>query len=181
MAGTPPTTSPYFSFCPRCGAPLERAEVAGRERPRCAAPGCGFVQYLNPATGVAAVIRDGEGRVLLVRKRATGAWSFPSGYVEWDEDVRGAVAREVREELGLDANAGDVLAVHSNFHEDGRHTIGIWYAAALREGAFQLDDAEIDAAEYFPLDAVPPLAYPTDERVIEQVRAAGPPDRSSQA
>jgi 8-oxo-dGTP pyrophosphatase MutT (NUDIX family) len=53
--------------------------------------------------GVAAVIRDGRGRVLIVEHavRAREAWGLPGGWVDRHEDPRAAVCREVWEELGL--------------------------------------------------------------------------------
>lgn len=52
----------------------------------------------------AVVVRDG--RVLLSRrppgKHLAGLWEFPGGKVEEGETPEGALAREVREELGLE-------------------------------------------------------------------------------
>ncbi|MBV9930840.1 MAG: NUDIX domain-containing protein [Alphaproteobacteria bacterium] len=49
---------------------------------------------------VAAVILDGRGRVLLVRKRGTGKFMQPGGKREAGESDLAALARELREELG---------------------------------------------------------------------------------
>ncbi|MDW7709546.1 MAG: (deoxy)nucleoside triphosphate pyrophosphohydrolase [Deferrisomatales bacterium] len=54
---------------------------------------------------VAAVLRDGRGRVLLARRPPGGPhgglWELPGGKVEAGESSREAVARELREELGV--------------------------------------------------------------------------------
>lgn len=54
---------------------------------------------------VAAAIRDSDGRLLLQQglpgKAHAGQWEFPGGKVESEENPRLALAREVREELGL--------------------------------------------------------------------------------
>jgi 8-oxo-dGTP diphosphatase len=55
---------------------------------------------------VAAVIRDGHGRLLLQQalpgKRHSGMWEFPGGKVESVETPRFALCREVAEELGIE-------------------------------------------------------------------------------
>jgi ADP-ribose pyrophosphatase YjhB (NUDIX family) len=53
---------------------------------------------------VGAVVRDGRGRLLLVRRAnppAQGRWSIPGGRVESDESHEEAVIRELTEETGL--------------------------------------------------------------------------------
>jgi len=53
---------------------------------------------------VGAVVFDGEGRILLVRRGqepAMGQWSIPGGRVEAGESHEGAVVRELREETAL--------------------------------------------------------------------------------
>jgi ADP-ribose pyrophosphatase YjhB (NUDIX family) len=167
MPGAKP--SPHFTFCPHRAARLEMRDVEDHRRAVCAA--CGFVQFLNPAVGVAAVVRDADGRVLLARKRS-GLWHFPSGYVEWDEHVRDAVIREMREEMSLDVEVGEIVAVHSNFHNRASQTVGIWFAARIVGGELRLDERELSAAEYFALDDAPPLGYPTDTLVLDQLRAS---------
>lgn len=51
---------------------------------------------------VAAILRDGNGRILVAeRADVPGAWQFPQGGVDDGESDEEALLREVREELGI--------------------------------------------------------------------------------
>ncbi|HEY8280946.1 MAG TPA: (deoxy)nucleoside triphosphate pyrophosphohydrolase [Leifsonia sp.] len=67
---------------------------------------------MEPLIVVAAVIRDGD-RILACRrapgKDAAGRWEFPGGKIEPGETPEAALARELREELGVDAQVGPLL------------------------------------------------------------------------
>ncbi len=58
-----------------------------------------------PTVAVGAVIWNEAREVLLIRRVHSpreGEWSIPGGKVEWGETLRAALAREVREETGLE-------------------------------------------------------------------------------
>ena len=157
-------------YCPECGTMLER------EGPRPSCPACGYVRYRNPAVGVAVVVRDQDGGVLLGRRASgeyAGLWCIPCGYVEWDEDVRDAAIREFAEETGLSVTLGNVVAVHSNFHNPRQHTVGIWFEGLAPLGALHPSDGELDALAFIDPAQPPPLAFPTDARVLADLAANG--------
>lgn len=66
-----------------------------------------------PVEVVAGVIRDTRGRILLARRTAgrdlAGLWEFPGGKREPGESPEAALARELHEELGIDAEVGEPL------------------------------------------------------------------------
>jgi len=70
---------------------------------------------------VAAVVVR-EGRVLVAQRAPhmpiAGAWEFPGGKVERGEDDREALAREIREELGVEVSVGRLVG--ESRHHDGR-------------------------------------------------------------
>lgn len=58
----------------------------------------------HPRLAALAVVLDGAGHVLLVRRRNppdAGLWGYPGGHVEPGETVLAAAARELHEETGV--------------------------------------------------------------------------------
>jgi ADP-ribose pyrophosphatase YjhB (NUDIX family) len=157
-------------FCTACGAPVQPQGVGGARLWQCGQ--CGRRTYRNPAVGVAVVVLDAD-RILLGRRSRgpyAGRWCIPCGYVDWDEDIRDAARRELREETGLEVEVGDVVAVHSNFHDRAKQTVGVWFRGTITGGALCAGD-DLDQIAYFPLSDPPELAFPTDAEVIAALRS----------
>lgn len=159
-----------FRFCPRCAAQLRQITEDGQLRSICDV--CGYIQYRNPTVGVAVVLLKDD-LILLGRRSPTssyaGLWCIPCGHVEWDEDVRSAAIREFAEETGLQAHLGDLVAVHSNFHNQEEQTVGVWFRGFVEQGELRAAD-DLDSVAYFPLREPPPMAFPSDELVLAQLR-----------
>jgi 8-oxo-dGTP diphosphatase len=75
---------------------------------------------------VAALIRDNDGRVLLVRKRGTAAFMQPGGKRAAGESDVAALAREVAEELGC------------HVEENSARPLGVFDCPAANEPDFQV-------------------------------------------
>jgi 8-oxo-dGTP diphosphatase len=72
---------------------------------------------------VAAVIRRGD-EILACRRRpdisSAGLWEFPGGKVEPGETPEAALAREIREELGIDIRVGALIDRSTTALDSGR-------------------------------------------------------------
>lgn len=87
-----------------------------------------------------ALITDGTGRVLLTRhpdeRGKAGRWLLPGGGVEHGEHPEQAVVREIREETGLAAIAGELRTVLSDVTTVGwrrrrLHNVRLVYQASI--------------------------------------------------
>lgn len=103
-----------------------------------------------------------DGAVLLIRRRHppfAGHYALPGGFVDVGETVETAVVREVQEETGLVVAVDCLLGVYSDPARDPRgHTVSATFLVRRQGGTLAgADDA--DDARFFPLDALPPLAF----------------------
>lgn len=68
------------------------------------------------------ILQDAQGRVLVSRRAAAahqgGLWEFPGGKVEPSETTEAALAREFREELGVEVLASEDLMVVEHDYGD---------------------------------------------------------------
>jgi mutator protein MutT len=105
-----------FAYCPRCGATGGEARTI--KQYVCAV--CGFQYFQNAATAVIAVLRDPEGRILFTRREkdpARGMLDLPGGFVDPLETAEAALAREVREEIGIEIVSPTFLASFTNRYD----------------------------------------------------------------
>jgi 8-oxo-dGTP diphosphatase len=154
-------------FCVACGAPVERKEAFGKLRPVC--PNCGRVHFFDPKVA-AAVFVVHDGNVLLVRRvnePELGKWSLPAGFVDGEEDPRLAAERECLEETGLKVEADRLLdVIHQPVEAEGA-SIVIVYHGRLMGGTLTARD-DIDASGFFSPDELPPLAFESTLKMIDQ-------------
>ena len=137
--------------CPRCGEATERIE--GEWGKKC--PACRYEHYphLHPATIV--LVRDGN-RVLLTRKTgwAPNRYALVAGFVDNGESLEGCVAREIKEEVGVDVK--NIRYVGSqNWPFPSQIMCG--FVAEYAGGDVVVDTSELEDARWFPCDALPNL------------------------
>lgn len=140
------------TFCGRCGT---RTVLDGKEHSR-KCMGCGTSAFprLDPAV-IVAVTRP-PNQILLARasRLPPGVHSVLAGFVEPGESLEQCVAREVFEETAI-----HVDRVHYVFSQPWPfpRALMVGFVAEYAAGSIQIDSQELLGAEWFALDALPPL------------------------
>ncbi len=126
-------TEPY-RFCPADGTKLGEPRASGGV----SCPLCGRSWYRNSSPAVGAAIVEGDRVLVTVRgiEPEKGRMDLPGGFVEVGEPPRDALAREAREELGVEVEVEErpmLLAVHT-YGADGEYVLAIGFRARIISG-----------------------------------------------
>lgn len=125
---------------------------------------------VRPTTvGVKVIVTDPSGRVLLARTRYQRYWALPGGGVHKREMPEDAAARELREETGIRIDVDDLkmLGVLSNIAE-GKSDYIVMFAVTLRGVVAPKPGVEIEAAGFYPMDALPEGTSPATKRRLAE-------------
>jgi NAD+ diphosphatase len=146
-----------FHYCPQCGKGLTKKMIDGRERLCCPADACGYVWWDNPLPIVAAIIEK-DGNIILARNKEWPEKIFAliTGFLEKGETPEAAVVREVKEELGLDAEIREQIGVYS-FLERNQLIIAYYLTAT---GEMRLGD-ELAEIKMIPPQKLRPWPFGT--------------------
>lgn len=165
-----------MNFCPNCAAPLERRIPDGDHLPRFVCTACGTIHYQNPKL-VAGCVPEHEGRILLCRRAIEprrGFWTIPAGFMENDETLQQAAARECHEEALARVEIGDLCAIVHVLHA---HQVHVMFRARLADPSFGVGVESLEVGLYteqelpWPEIAFQSVAF-TLRRYLED-RAAG--------
>ncbi|GAV40628.1 bifunctional class I SAM-dependent methyltransferase/NUDIX hydrolase [Streptomyces acidiscabies] len=113
----------------------------------------------HAAIGVGAILYGPQG--LLLGRHQRGTWELPGGTAEPGESLEATVVRELREETGVEADAGDVRLLGTLLDDvDGvvRMTVGAVVGAWRGEPADQPGE-RVGDWRWYPLDRLPPSLF----------------------
>lgn len=109
---------------------------------------------------VVAIVRDDQGRVLMIHKTDNGRWALPGGGHEPGESIADTVVREVKEETGYDVEVETITGTYTNpnhrmKYDDGevRQQFSLAFRARLVGGAPQTS-SESDRVEWLTREQI---------------------------
>jgi 8-oxo-dGTP diphosphatase len=122
----------------------------------------------------AALIDDGQGHILLVRKRGALWFMQAGGKIEEGEGALLALSRELREEIGVNIDESAVIRLGC-FKALAANEVGAWVEAELFHLRLAVDPiigSEIEEATWVTLNAAEglPLAPLTRDHVLPLAR-----------
>jgi NAD+ diphosphatase len=138
-------------YCGRCGS---RMQTKTTERAK-ECPQCGLLSFPRLSPAIIVLVERGN-EALLARSPhfPPGLYSAVAGFVEPGETIEEAVAREVKEEVGI--------TVHDIHYFASQpwpfpNSLMLGFTAAYVGGEIQLDRTEIEDAGWFTADTLPSL------------------------
>lgn len=121
---------------------------------------------MNKYTVVAAHgLIEKNGKFLVTRRALIddympGLWDLPGGTIEFGEDIKKALTREIKEETGLKVKIGKILSAYGYQSGENRHQFQLIYKCNHSSGEvkfdsrFHMDYRWIDLAELDSLDKI---------------------------
>ena len=121
------------------------------------------------SVGVLGLVVDEEGRILLVEQTYRSGWYLPGGGVRRKEPLDDALARELREEVGVEPTAPPrLLGVYWNFAESKSDYVAVFVVEHWdRKPAGSI---EIARDAFFAPDELPEDISPAARRRIAELR-----------
>ncbi len=160
--------------------------ASDNDSPQVQEPVQGGGKYRNPALTVDGVVllrqpvsvQGDFPSVLLVERGIEpfrGVYALPGGFVNYGEDIKDAIDREIQEETGLTGLPFSQFRTFGHPDRDPRgHTVSVVYVAVIVGEAPEVvggDDAA--SAAWFSVDKLPELAF-DHAQILSRVLAAIP-------
>ena len=133
-------------------------------------------KYPRPAVTADCVVitKEEQPKVLLIQRGAApykGCWAFPGGFMNMDETTEQCAIRELEEETGLRVSDVHQIGAYSKVDRDPRgRTITVAYLAILNAPVEVKGQDDAAKAEWWPLSALPELAFDHAEIMRDAVK-----------
>ena len=104
-----------MNYCSQCGQPVTLKIPVDDNRERFVCDHCGYVHYQNP-NNVCGALLTLDDKILLCKRAIEpryGLWTLPAGFMENNETVAEAAAREAMEEANAHAGPLTLFGIFS--------------------------------------------------------------------
>lgn len=137
-------------FCSACGTPMEQKEPIMK---RC--PHCGREVYPAISTAVLVLVRKEDSLLLVHARNFKGTFnSLVAGFLETGETLEECVAREVKEETGIDVKNITYFGNQPWPYPSG---LMVGFIADYAGGEIKLQDEELSSGAFYTRDNLPEL------------------------
>ena len=132
-------------------------------------------KYPRPAVTADCIVitKESDAKVLLIQRGDEpykGCWAFPGGFMNMDETTEQCAIRELEEETGLKVKDLHQIGAFSKVDRDPRgRTITVAYIAIIDKPMSVVGQDDAAKAEWWPLSALPQLAFDHDEIIAEAI------------
>jgi 8-oxo-dGTP diphosphatase len=104
---------------------------------------------------VASVSIFSEDKVLIIKENkptAVDKWNFPSGHIEYGEDILYSAHREVKEETGLEVNLIGTTGVYNFISSTNNQVILFHFIGEVTGGSLNLEEDEISESKWIKIN-----------------------------
>lgn len=137
-------------FCSVCGTPMEQKEAIMK---RC--PHCGQEVYPAISTAILALVQKEDSLLLVHARNFKGTFhSLVAGFLETNETLEECVAREVKEETGLDIKNITYFGNQPWPYPSG---LMVGFIADYAGGEIELQEEELSSGGFYRRDNLPEL------------------------
>ncbi len=163
-----------MNYCSQCGAPVSLKIPVDDNRERYVCDHCGYVHYQNPNNVCGAILTLGD-RVLLCKRAIEpryGKWTLPAGFMENNETVAEAAAREALEEANARPRS---LALFGIFSMPYISQVYLMFHGELASPEISAGDESLEVG-LFRRDEIPwdELAFPVVSHSLQLFFEHGP-------
>ena len=133
-------------------------------------------KYPRPAVTADCVVvtKEATPQVLLIERGTVpykGRWAFPGGFMNMDETTEQCAIRELEEETGMRVTTIHQIGAYSKVDRDPRgRTITVAYLVIVDHPIAVTGQDDAAKAQWFPIDALPPLAFDHEEIMRDAIR-----------
>jgi ADP-ribose pyrophosphatase YjhB (NUDIX family) len=131
----------------------------------------GYDGYVTTAVGVGAIVFNDRDEILMM-KRPSGRWWYPTGFCDVGISPAENVAKEVREEIGLVVRPTRFIGLVDSLKvpAPSRHIYSLLFDCAIEGGEISPNPLEALEAGFYPLGALPEPLHGMDRKWIRLAR-----------